>query len=221
MKINLLISCIDNGVYAAILDRSLSLWFPSANSVTIVTSERDKQTNLVAEKHGCIVHNTDIWWAKGAHFNKGAAMEEARSQTMPWSDWCLFADADIVPPTDWHQTVVNHNPHAGRLYGARRSRENGSPINDGDIAGCFQLFHTSDPAAQERPLLTGWQHAGNYDSVFMMRWPGGMRQFLDLKLVHVGETGVNWFGVGKSNELKSIRDDRKRQGGWRHEQVKA
>lgn len=213
MKIHGLVVCVH---YADLFRRAINRW-KSLASLTVVTSLTDADTMELCARHGAVPYSTDAFYLRGAHFNKGAAMQEAR-RFMPDSDWHLFFDADVIPPEDWIDIVAQCNPQAGHLYGARRRHEDGRPIADGEIAGFFQLFHSSDPAGRQ-PLDTHWTHGGNYDSRFMQRWPSTMKHFLPLTCVHLGETGRNWAGRGNDAVMKAIRDERKKRGGWDHERI--
>lgn len=219
MKVHVLIPCIDNGVYATYLNEALRYWLPSAASVTVVTAERDHVTRGVAHDHKCRVVLTDAWWDKGAYFNKGGAMNRAIEQ-MPWSDWILFADADVIPPHNWLAIIEEFDPEPGVLYGARRVMDDGRLKDEGnEIAGFFMLFHSSDPVAQRRPLLIETTTAGGYDSEFCFRWHPSKRIKLPLIVRHNGPDGVNWCGADRTDAMNDVRSERKRRGGWRHEVI--
>ncbi len=151
---------------------------------------------------------TEIFYANDAAFNKGAALSEAAANCITdgrWKDWVALIDADIVPPPNWKALVEAEEPQSGNLYGARRVLENGKQFYDGEIAGFFQLFHTSDPNVQRRPLVeTDWVHAGGYDSEFQFRWKDHQRIHLPIHMTHLGEPGQNWFGRGEVDEMKTM-----------------
>jgi hypothetical protein len=223
MRIHGLVACVD---YAEFLALSIGRWTAGLASLTVVTAARDTETRELAEANGARVHATEAWYADGAAFNKGRALEEARS-LMPWEDWILFLDADVIPPTDWLSVVKVSGPEVGLLHGCTRVQaERPEDWQRADLTPCahdvpgvgfFQLFHASDPRAAKRPLLdVDWMHAGCYDSVFMHLWPSVKR--IPLVLVHVGER-ENWWGRGNSEAFARMQAERKRRGGWQHERI--
>ena len=218
--------CVD---YAEFLAVGLDRWTETLDSVTVVTSETDRDTAaLVRGWRGVELVQTDLFYRDGALFNKGRAMEAARLQ-MPWHDWILFFDADIVPPLDW---LVRSMPvvQPGALYGCRRFAggldDNGQPSlpHDAPGVGYFQLFHTDDPVVKNAPpplIDTHWRHAGNYDNKFMDRWRSLGRPVhnLPFRVAHLGERD-NWCGRGNREGFAAIQAERRRRGGrWDHETI--
>lgn len=159
-------------------------------------------------------------------------MEEARLR-MPWEDWILFVDADIVPPVGWADIVYALKPRSGILYSAWRHQcddpndlDRTWPMirGDGIGVGYWQLFHADDPAvytgANPSLIETHWLHAGNYDNGFMHRWPRGRRKIIPgLELLHLG-TRDNWWGRGNRKAFDAMIVERERRGGkWGHERI--
>jgi len=169
------------------------------------------------------LYATDVFYANGAWFNKGAAMEEARG-SMPWEDWILFLDADVVPEADWKEKVDAAGLQSGKLYGCRRLNARDQTWIDNPLCaaiaddrvgyGYFQLFHSADPLVQKRPLLERhWVHGGNYDSMFLLRWPRA--EELNLRLWHIGGPSHNWYGKGQDHLFDAMERERiRRGGGW-------
>lgn len=222
MKVNMLITCVDNGFYAQCLKSSLPVWTKSASSITVVTDTKDNSTADVAGQFGCKIHRTDVFYADGRIFGKSAAMEEARSRTMDYQDWILFADADVIPPDDWMSQIVQAESDQSPLYGCKRLLDNGDVVSPkGEIAGFFQLFHSESPYARQRPLLNpDWIHAGNYDSEFCFNWPASERITLPMVVRHFGPDGRNWCGRGNESRMERIRMDRSNGKNWRTERIK-
>jgi hypothetical protein len=223
MKIHALTVCVD---YADLLALSIDRWMATLDSLLIVTSHEDEATIELAHKHKASVYRTQAFYEDGATFNKGRAMERAR-KSMPWHDWILFFDADIVPPVDWREQLGELAP--GNLYGPRRREcpdvsqmERGDlpyPPNDCIGVGFFQLFHASDAKVQADPLLeTDWSHAGIYDSHFMHRWSHQERKQLPFDVLHIGERD-NWLGRGNKTGFAELMAERERRGGYQHERV--
>lgn len=219
MTIHGLTVCVN---YADLLAQGLDRWLAGLASLTVVTDLDDEDTaNLIGSR--CRLHKTDVFYASRATFNKGAAMEQAR-RLMPWGDWILFFDSDIVPPTDWIEQARNARLTAGVLYGAKRWQagsidDDGSPAipGDGIGVGFFQLFHSGDPRASA-PLETCWPHAGNYDNEFMHRWPEYRRWLMPFRVAHVGER-ENWWGRGNRTAMDAMRAERHARGGYQHERM--
>lgn len=211
--------CVD---YSHWLANGLPRW-QRAGRVLVVTAKRDRDTQQLLEgRPGVLQHLTNVFWAHGADFNKGAAIAEAFDTLDPASlDWVLFFDADIVPPEDWVERVAAARPRPGLLHGARRFDNLGREIGDPGLAGFFHLAHASDPNMLVRPIVdTHWRHAGNYDSTFQDRWPKQSHVLIpDLRLVHLGDTGRNWCGLGHDSRVVELHKERKRRKGWRHETI--
>jgi hypothetical protein len=228
MTIHGLTVCVN---YADFLERGIARWMAGLASLTVVTTPADVETQAVALAHGANFFATDLFTADGAVFNKGRAMEAARL-TMPWSDWILFFDSDVVPPADWPVKLRGLIP--GWLYGCHRFDVVGDQIEDRfqpncahDVPGVgfFQLFHASDPAVQTKPgeplIDTHWIHGGNYDNRFMDRWRANGRKVrtVPFRVAHVGER-ENWFGRGNREAFEAMQAERKRRGGrWEHERI--
>lgn len=203
--------------YGDFLERGVTRWRAGLASLVVVTSPADGRTAAVARAAGVPVHVTSAFYEDGAYFNKGRAMEEAR-RFLPPADWHLFIDADVVPHMDWLKRVVSQRPRPGTLHGARRVQEGGEPILDAELAGFFQLFHSTDSRGRA-PLERNFVHAGNYDSAFMLRWPPSQQRILELELLHLGEPGRNWCGIGNEEAAEAIRAARRRGRSWRDEVI--
>lgn len=212
MKINGLAVCVD---YSNYLHKSIYRWKNTLDTLLVVTSNQDTATQQLCESYEIPYCCTDAFYLNGAKFNKGLAMEEAR-QIMPWKDWILFFDADIIPDINWKSQIGQADPT--RLNGAARydQKPDGSitMIDDGGRVGWgyFQLFHSQDSHVQRRPLMDGsWKHAGGYDNSFVSLWPEPAKR-LPTTLIHMGPNG-NWFGVGRQQEYHEMQERRRRNGG--------
>jgi hypothetical protein len=231
MIIHGLTVCVE---YAEFLAVGLFRWLDSLESLTIVTAPHDEETRALARVDPRIaIVVTDLFYRDGAAFNKGRAMEAAR-QGMPWTDWILLFDADVVPPADWGRQVAAAHPDPQALHGAYRFDgdrhdldDRGQPSCAHDVPGVgyFQLFHSADPHVQTAPgeslIDTQWRHAGNYDNRLMDRWrSAGIRvRALPFRLAHIGER-ENWFGRGTREAFLAMQAERRRRGGrWDHETI--
>jgi len=227
MRINGLTACVN---YSDTLAAALPRWMDRLASLTVVTDMADNDTvDLVMSHPGVRIHRTNQFYKNGAHFNKSGSMEEAREE-MPWEDWILFFDADIIPPVDWYDKVVQFDPAPDSLYGCMR-RQCGSlhGINDPNLPyikqiiglGYFQLFHSSDPLTIRRPLLKSYTNAAGYDNEFMDLWRKNGRRVreLPISVVHVGEIAQNWCGKGNETAMRRLVSERRRHRSWRHEEI--
>lgn len=219
MKVSGLTVSVD---YADHLAANLANWLRGLDSLIVVTTPKDKETiRLCAGIPKIRTFATDVFYAGGAHFNKGAAIAAAADCFgFPSADWNLLLDADITLPENWIEQVESESPASGTLYGARRYRETGEVMPDQTPAGYFLLFHGSDPAAQVKPFTDAqWTHAGIYDSMFLNRWLG-KTAWLPLAVKHSGEDGVNWCGRGNVDAMKELRAERvRRHGTYSHEVI--
>jgi len=233
--------------YADLLALSLNRWLAALDTITIVTTPADVDTIELADATNwrqpytkAFCYKTHAFTAGGADFNKGAAMQEAISQMMPWGQWIAFFDADIIPPPHLRQLLEQAGLEPGNLYGGVRHIAESAddygkdplelPVVRGRgqrIPGAFQLFHAGDPAVGDRRQLLDvtWRHAGNYDSAFQARWPRERQIVLeDVHYIHIGEPGLNWHGRCSPDEgrrRKAARDAaRKAHGGsCTHERI--
>lgn len=203
--------------YSGMLLQCGQVWLRGLASLMVVTSPEDAPTrsavsllNQTPAGRGKInLYLTDAFTRDGAAFNKGLAMEEARS-VMPWEDWILFFDADIIPPLDWYERLGELQ--LGYLYGALRyTLDHGviTVVPDDRIGyGYFQLFHAKDPKVQRRPLLDiCWRHAGNYDSNFLLSF-GSLVKQVPFPVFHKGLQHQNWFGIGKEEAFAQMQATR-------------
>lgn len=236
MRLHGLTVCVN---YADFLSLSIERWKEGLASLTIVTDSKDVATAALAMKHDANLFQTDVFYERGAKFNKGAAMEQVR-KILPWEDWFLFFDSDVIPEPYWKATLITAEAHKkvvpGALYGATRFQSKDLKAETGENnerflfpassiirdapcdGGYFHLFHTSDEAVQVPPgadlLETCWSHAGVYDSKFKMRWPSNKWLVTPVQLLHVGER-ENWTGRGDREGMKALLKGRvARGGGW-------
>ena len=195
------------------LSQTLPRWKRFCDRIVVATDASDRDTWRVVESiPGCDLHRTDVLYANGASFNKGAALEEARHR-LHGDGWVLVFDADILPPDviPWDMLVP------GNLYGAPRMGDRGQLIPDGGLPGYFWMFHQSDPVLRESPWFSSWKHAGCYDSVFERRWPREKRIRLPFTVTHLGETGTHWWGRGKTQAMLDMLAERKVKRSYEHE----
>lgn len=207
--------CVD---YADLLARSLDRWRGGCDRLCIVTSPADLATQELCAAHGVATHVTDVFYAHGADFNKGAALSEAAivmDARGPGADWICVFDADIVPPIDWRPQLEQYDLRPGSLYGARRWQApedsdsldvdfSRPPMGQGWVLGFFTLFHARDPALNDPLFEIDIPHAGNYDTIFTRQWPRRLQTILPLRMIHLGEERRNWCGRHEQHKLEQI-----------------
>ena len=227
MRIDGLTVCVD---FADMLEKSIARWLTGLHTLTVVTSPADTATKALCAKFPSVqVVETNIYYQGGASFNKGAAISQAAAR-LPWEDWILLFDADILPALDWHAALENLKLAPGQLYGAQRVQcldmdkmDDGptEPIADPRPAGYFFLFHASDPEVQQRSLVDlDWMHAGNYDSMFYERWfPGRVNMLETPRLIHLGKRWAHWWGHGRTGMMQAMMEERSRREDWLHERI--
>lgn len=103
-----------------LLDVTLGLNHPHLDTMIVVTSHEDRRTQQVAEKHGAICVQTDLFQKNGRHFNKGAALNAGMARWQ-YHGWRLHIDSDIVLPDNFRRLIFNHTYlEDDCIYGADR-----------------------------------------------------------------------------------------------------
>jgi len=117
LRLEVVVTCVN---FSAILDVALRLNMPHVDTMIVVTSHADTASHVVADKHGAICVQTDLFGKNGRGFNKGAAIN-AGFDRFQYHGWRMHLDADIVLPDNFRRLLFNHT-HLDRscLYGADR-----------------------------------------------------------------------------------------------------
>ena len=216
MKISAYTACVN---YDRELARGIDPWRAGLDEWTVVTHPDDLATHALCAQHGVRTFATDAFYRDPrARFDKFLSLSEAIAAHPP-GDWILLIDADVSPPSDWRAIVERACPQIGTLYGAKRQYADGRRIVDGELAGYFHLYHSTDPAWAADPTLGSWVSCGSGDSALLARWPRARQVVLPITLVHAGEPGVNWCGVGRDAERVEMLRAR-RENGWRAERLR-
>jgi len=223
MSRQLITVCVDyHDVLAITLPRNLA----HVERALVVTSPDDLRTQEVAVSAGAEVYCTDAFYRRGAHFNKGAAIEEG-FDALGREGWILHLDSDCLLPARADFGRLD----SGFLYGARRRmlptvadyhdsldwrrlREIPAERQHKYMGGYFQLFHAGDPALRRRPWYpTNWKHAGGSDSEFSWKWPRSRWRWMPFEVLHIGPDAINWCGRAvpfADGTLPAAADDRRR-----------
>lgn len=193
------------------------------NRYMVITHPSDARTIAVATACGCLVYLTDVFYAGGAAFNKGAAMEEGleiyrglHSGPAGRGGWLTILDADIVLPAEWSIDGLS----ADALYVPRRYMMdeydclavdafvvNGMMPDpyvlnqEHDYAGYCQTFHTQGKHVKDvRPWYgVRWKHCGGCDSEFEKLFPRydkvrSPQAGPPAAVLHIGRCATNWHG---------------------------
>ncbi len=202
--------------YDDLLAITLARNAPLFSRLCVITAPHDSKTIGVVSRlkdklnmDGLFVHITDAFYANGALFNKGAAIEEVLATK--WRDdmWSVIFDADIYMPSSLQDCLKLQKMRQDDLYCPRR-RQVDDPkmlgvmsgpefefpaIDDAEHAGYFQMFHPHSRFLSTRPWYgTRWKHAGGCDSDFMMKFPLEHRHWMEFSVLHLGQHGKNWYG---------------------------
>jgi hypothetical protein len=193
--------------FADMLDVTLKQNHPQLDTMIVVTSHDDRQTQAVAQKHGAICVQTDLFKKNGRNFNKGAAINAGMARWQYYG-WHLHIDADTMLPDNARRLLLNHtalDPNC--IYGADRvdviGRAEWSAIQAGDPQhlNSFNLVSGSnrsishryiDPlrgyvpigffqlwnARCEKPYPWSLGTAAHDDVMFAEQWPAQCRRHL-------------------------------------------
>jgi hypothetical protein len=220
-KLTVITVCVN---YTDYLKQTIARTLEISDHYLIVTDKADDETAKLADEHNVGLLRTNAFYDNGADFNKGLAIELAFAATH-YSGWYLVLDADILlPKTPATQELIFGNLGAYSvhdLYGMRRT-QNGRRINDKELAGYFQLFHSDSKFLTTKPWYgTNWRHAGGCDSMFQAKYPPEHKQWLPGFVEHLGEPGVNWCGRTPEAQakLKNYRILRRQNQSYKAEQL--
>lgn len=193
--------------YDDILSVTIGRILENVDQLVVVTTPSDEKTQSLCNGLGNVkVLQTESFFAGGAKFRKGLAIEEG-FDFIGRDGWILVIDADILLPVKMNITDLR----IGNLYSPfRRILRDSSLVNeymdpdswlslnrynDGEFAGYFQLFHGSDKAIAKKPWYgIDYMNAGGCDSYFECRWKRLNKIRPNFDVLHIGPAGVNWNG---------------------------
>lgn len=172
----------------------------------VVTHPEDEATIEVAQQNNAEVLLTEIFYARGAKFNKWAALQQGLD-FLNHTGWLVIMDSDIAIPKEVSRQLI---PDETCLYTPRRLDcriiAQGIPeqkhwkrykhVNSREeFAGYFQMFHTECDVLQERPWFRNdWDWAGTGDTLFQRRWPDKRQVRPAFEVMHLGTPYLNWAG---------------------------
>jgi len=195
--------------YSDYLATTLPLNKKHFDKLVVVTTEEDKKTQEVCTANSVEFVFSNRFLLNGP-FNMGAATNDG-FKALSKTDWILRLDADIVLPDSFGETIKKKALNNQCFYGTSRMVcETTEEYNDyiktkkckkheTEFAGSgfFQLFKASAWVLKNRPewYSNSFPSAGGVDLEFRDLWKNyGLVKNLDLPVVHLGRTGVNWGG---------------------------
>lgn len=201
-----MVGCGDNYMNALIVcdryDDFLQITLPlnrhHFDRVVVVTSPGDLATKKIASDCGAEICETDL--CKNGPFDLWGASETGLD-TLGREGWICRMDADVVMP--YHLTG---SLQEGNLYGPRRRLFDGkylppepvwyrypTDLDSNIFAGYLQLFNASD-LGNSPWFYSPTKDASTGDILFQARWPADRRVRPPWEVLHLGPTGVNWWG---------------------------
>jgi len=208
MQVDCIIPCVG---YDDFLDITLPQTKQHFDSVLVVTTDADLYTRKCCRKYSVPCLCTDEWYADGAVFNKGRALNEALG-LLKGIDWICSLDADIILPSDFAARI--RPLESGPLYSARRKmcytteqyneylqydnmssfRTDGLDYRTGKlvILGYLQLWCLRVRSIR---FPTWFPSAKTYDLEFCKNWAPDQRIYIPgMVVLHLGSPGINWNG---------------------------
>lgn len=181
------------------------------SEMCVVTSTKDyPNVQAIADPLACKVVATDLFYAKGAVFNKWAALEFGLD-CFGRKGWMCLLDADILWPQHASASLLRIL-RPGFLYCPRRRMMTdvvglksvpleetwgNYPLHrqEREFAGYSQIFHAEDHVLGSPPWHdTRYITAGTADSFFQAKWPESRKIRPGFNVLHIGPPGVNWCG---------------------------
>jgi len=165
------------------------------NTLTIITSSKDGQTQKLCQDNNvqCVI--TDAFYENGDPFNKGKAINVG-FQTLLKKDWIVFTDVDMILSSHFRDELEKIELNKTTLYGMKRAycpsfswwakymlaSENDRKNMFSEIerttchdriagSGFFQMAHQSASIMKKDEPYPSWScHAGKSDGLFRNIW---------------------------------------------------
>jgi hypothetical protein len=207
LRLEAVICCVG---FDDLLDFTLGFNHAHFDTLIVVTAHRDKRSQAVARKHGCLCVQTDLFKKNGRNFNKGAAIN-AGMHHFQYHGWRAHLDADIIVPDSFRRLLFNnHHLDKDAIYGTdrvdvigldalRSAREQPQHLHNAFInasqnvspryvdalhgwlpLGFFQLWHAR--CQKQYPYSLGT--AAHDDVMFSASWPRSHRRLLPGVIVY-------------------------------------
>lgn len=173
MRIEAVTCCVN---YADILAHTLPRNLNVFDSILVVTTPEDKQTQKVCQYYRVPYLMTDAFDARWGNFKKGQAINEGLRH-LKRQDWICHFDSDIVFPPHTREALERADLDTKSLYGADRLecksyRDWHRFLDDPEppIAAADYLIHTTHSPFQVATRVQ-MQHSGGYIPIgFFQLW---------------------------------------------------
>jgi hypothetical protein len=90
--VDAIVACVD---FSDLLEVTLPWNRSRFRRLVVITTPTDESTQSIARQNDCELILTEIFTARGAAFNRAAAIQQCLSWMQP-QDWLVFLDADIM-----------------------------------------------------------------------------------------------------------------------------
>jgi len=197
--------------FGDLLDETLTANHAHFDTLVVVTSHEDRETQNVCKKHGALVYQTDLFRKNERSFNKGAAINMGLS-LFQYQGWRVHLDADIALPDSFRRMLFNHthlDPEC--IYGAdrvdiigpkqwdrvkhRTQHTNNYSVSAGDspishryvdgLNGYVPIgYFQLWHASCDKPYPWSKGTAAHDDVLFAAQWPRHKRQLLPSVICH-------------------------------------
>ncbi len=191
----------------------------------VVTSSQDTATQQLCKSNKKIkLLITDSFFEEDAPFNKSKGINFALKQILnvETSAWILIHDADILIPESFKNLNIEQldKENIYSMFRKIEYRENNKTKTDittnltssvqGFVIGYFQLFHTYSSYFKDF-YDESFKTASGSDIIFASQWPTIRNVFLNDTVIHIGQPGVNWFGItDNKQDITTLQNAKKR-----------
>ena len=183
----------------------------------IVTSEEDKTTQSICQKHEVECITTNRLCENRDVFNKAKALNDGLNH-LEKKEWILTVDSDILLTEGFRERFDSLSLSPDVLYGAIRltpktlddlsdylrgefntkrwRNHDFKKYSTGECRpwGYFQIFTCCDVLKNRNTIFSeNYRYANEYDDEFIDLWPEELRKF-QWNVIHMPHTGFNNWG---------------------------
>lgn len=219
MKIKIISVCV-NYIDYLIASASINRKY---GDITIITSPKDYRTQRWCIRNDIDCYVTDVFYAHGCPFNKGAAINEYLVINRDNLEFVLHLDSDTVLPFNFLECIKDFEVKKNFIYGCDRRADFlwyfGKPIKDDftlyqpvverykridGLAGYFHLFNV-----QSECLDGNWIYpisspdASKSDMIFTKRFHN-WEIMKGMLVLHLGIPYLNWKGRSNPPTLPMV-----------------
>lgn len=200
--------CVD---YSDFLELTLPENKDQFDNIVVVTSPQDKNTQRVAAQNNVTCLITDIFYEKGAVFNKGGGLNLGIKHIIHGCDFLTILDADTIVPKNFRQNSPWEFMHKNILYGGSRRfiwtykeyqeyklgylKEESFELVRGEGCGfCVITSSKSDVYLKYSNYYPNSRTAEQVDIDFLKRFHPevkGIGFLPELNCIHLGPHGIN------------------------------